>query len=53
MVSAGARYQRFRPAARGRALRYARKTSYIRVKVDGEQRPIKKKAAVTAKETKK
>jgi large subunit ribosomal protein L22 len=41
-VTAGPRYRRFRPAARGRALRYQRKTSHIRVEVDGEVRTVKK-----------
>lgn len=44
-VTAGPRFRRYRAAARGRALRYARKTSHIRVVVNGEKREIKKKAA--------
>lgn len=51
-VTPGVRYKRFRPAARGRALRFARKTSQIRVLVDGEKRVIKKQATEPAKETK-
>jgi len=53
-VTAGPRYQRFRPAARGRALRFERKTSNIRVQVGGEKRTPKKvdDQAKTAKETK-
>lgn len=51
-VTAGPRYQRYRPAARGRALRFERKTSNIRVLVDGEKRTPKKAADKTAKETK-
>ena len=51
-VTAGPRYRRFRPAARGRALRFERKTSHIHVVVDGEQRTIKKPAAKTTEETK-
>ena len=41
-VTPGVRYRRFRAAARGRALRFARTTSNIRVLVDGELRVIKK-----------
>jgi len=48
-VMAGPRYKRFRPAARGRALRFTRQTSHIRVEVDGEARAAKKPA--TAKES--
>ncbi len=44
-VTAGPRYRRWRPVARGRANRYARKSSHIQVVVDGEQRQIKKPAA--------
>ncbi len=44
-VTPGPRFKRFRAAARGRALRYQRKTSNIRVVVDGEKRQIKKTAA--------
>lgn len=55
-VSPGTRLKRFRPAARGRALPFQRKTSHIRVVVDGEQRVAKKvnqKAAKpVSKETK-
>jgi large subunit ribosomal protein L22 len=47
-VTSGTRLKRFMPAARGRARRFQRKTSNIRVVVDGEQRVIKKK---TVKET--
>lgn len=48
-VTAGSRLKRFRPAARGRALPYQKKTSHIRVVVDGE---VRKKAATKTKETK-
>ena len=48
-VTADQRYKRYRPAARGRALRFQRKTSQIRVVVDGEIRQAKKP---TAKEEK-
>jgi large subunit ribosomal protein L22 len=44
-VTPGPRFKRFRPAARGRALRYQNKTSHIRVVVDGEKRVAKKPAA--------
>ncbi|MCW1908566.1 MAG: 50S ribosomal protein L22 [Candidatus Saccharibacteria bacterium] len=49
-VTPGPRYKRYRPAARGRANPFQRRTSHIRVVVDGEQRAAKKTA--TAKETK-
>lgn len=52
-VTPGPRLKRFRPAAHGRALPFERKTSHIRVIVDGEIREAKKPAkAVNAKETK-
>lgn len=41
-VTPGSRTKRFRPAAHGRALPFQRKSSHIRVVVDGEQRPAKK-----------
>jgi large subunit ribosomal protein L22 len=44
-VTAGPRLKRYRPAAHGRALPFQRKTSHIRVVVDGEQRQAKKPAA--------
>ncbi len=50
-VHHGPRLKRFRPAARGRALRFQRKTSHIRVVVDGKKREIKKTAAKKAEET--
>lgn len=51
-VTAGNRLKRFRPAARGRALKFERKTSNIRVIVDGQIRagrktPIKTDDQVT------
>lgn len=46
-VTPGPRFKRYRPAARGRALRYQHKTSHIRVVVDGEIRQAKKPAAKT------
>jgi large subunit ribosomal protein L22 len=49
-VTAGPRLKRYRPAARGRALPFERKTAHIRVIVDGEKREVKKPAAkATAK----
>lgn len=41
-VTAGPRLKRWMPAARGRARRFQRKTSHIKVIVDGEKRVIKK-----------
>ncbi|MBX4196961.1 50S ribosomal protein L22 [Candidatus Saccharibacteria bacterium] len=41
-VTSGPRLKRYIPAARGRARRFQRKTSHIRVVVDGEKREIKK-----------
>lgn len=46
-VSPGPRLKRYRPAAHGRALPFQRRTSHIRVVVDGEKREVKK--PVTAK----
>lgn len=43
-VNHGPRLKRFRPAAMGRALPYEKRTSHIRVVVEGEQRPAKKSA---------
>jgi large subunit ribosomal protein L22 len=50
-VTPGPRLKRYRPAAHGRALPFQRKTSHIRVVVDGEQREARKPAKVTEKET--
>jgi len=44
-VTPGPRIKRYRPAARGRALPYQKKSSHIRVVVDGEARPAKKPVA--------
>jgi large subunit ribosomal protein L22 len=44
-VSPGPRLKRYRPAAHGRALPFMRRTSHIRVVVDGEVRNLKKPAA--------
>lgn len=46
-VTPGPRLKRFRPASHGRALPFQRKTSHIRVLVDGEER-VAKKTAVPA-----
>ena len=46
-VTPGPRLKRFRPAAQGRALPFQRKTSHIRVVVDGDVRVAKKPASVT------
>ena len=43
-VTPGVRYKRYRPAARGRARPFQRKTSQVRVVVDGDKRPVKKSA---------
>ena len=51
-VTPGPRLKRYRPAAHGRALPFQRKTSHIRVVVDGEARKAKKPAKAEAKETK-
>jgi large subunit ribosomal protein L22 len=54
-VTSGPRLKRYRPASHGRALPFQRKTSHIRVIVDGEERAAKKPAAAkteAAKETK-
>jgi large subunit ribosomal protein L22 len=51
-VTAGPRLKRFRPAAHGRALPYQKKTSHIRVVVDGEVRVAKKPAKAETKEAK-
>lgn len=44
-VTPGKRLKRFRPVARGMAHPYMRRTSHIRVIVDGEKREVKKPAA--------
>lgn len=48
-VTPGPRLKRYRPAAHGRALPFQRRTSHIRVVVEGEQRELKKPAAKTVK----
>ena len=49
-VTPGPRLKRYRPAAHGRALPFQRKTSHIRVVVDGEVRTPKKPVKTEAKE---
>jgi len=44
-VNHGPRTKRFRPAAMGRALPYQKRSSHIRVLVEGEQRPAAKPKA--------
>lgn len=44
-VTPGPRLKRYRPAAHGRALPFQRRTSHIRVVVDGEARVAKKAKA--------
>jgi len=44
-VNHGPRTKRYRPAAMGRALEYQKRTSHIRVIVDGVQREVKKPTA--------
>jgi len=48
-VTPGPRLKRYRPAAHGRALPFQRKTSHIRVVVDGEIREAKKPAKPATK----
>lgn len=48
-VTPGPRLKRMRPAAHGRGLPFERKTSHIRVVVDGEVREAKKSAKVAPK----
>jgi large subunit ribosomal protein L22 len=50
-VTPGPRLKRYNPAAHGRALPFQRKTSHIRVVVDGEMRQVKKPAKAAAKES--
>lgn len=55
-VTTGTRLKRFKPASRGRALPFEKKTSNILVEVTGDVKPKKKptaaKAAVTTEESK-
>lgn len=48
-VTPGPRLKRYRPAARGRALSFERKSAHIRVVVDGEKREAKKPVKAVAK----
>ena len=41
-VTPGTRLKRYRPASHGRALPFERKTSHIRVVVDGDKREVRK-----------
>jgi len=50
-VTAGARLKRFKPASRGRALPFQKKSSNILVEVAGLEKAKKKPAAKTASET--
>lgn len=49
-VTPGIRYKRFRPVSRGMPHPYQKRTSHIRVVVDGELRPAKKTAAKVVEE---
>ena len=51
-VSPGPRLKRYRPAARGRALPFQRRTSHIRVVVTGDERVAKKAVAKSDAKTK-
>ena len=51
-VTHGPRLKRYRPAAHGRALPFMRRTSHIRVVVDGEIREVKKPVKAADKESK-
>lgn len=50
-VTPGPRIKRYRPASHGRALPFQRKSSHIRVVVDGEKREAKKPAVKAAAKT--
>lgn len=51
-VTPGPRLKRYRPAAHGRALPFQRRTSHIRVVVEGEVRPSKKTKEESSSATK-
>ena len=51
-VTPGVRYKRFRPVSRGMAHPYQKRTSHIRVVVDGDAKPVKKAAAKVVEEKK-
>jgi large subunit ribosomal protein L22 len=46
-VTAGRRLKRWIPAAHGRARKFQRKTSHIKVVVDGEKRAVRKQGSTT------
>lgn len=50
-VTAGARLKRFKPASRGRALPFQKKSSHILVEVSGSEKPKKKPATAKAADT--
>lgn len=52
-VTTGPRLRRFKPASRGRALPFEKKTSHILVEVTGVEKPKKKPAAVKPASVKK
>ncbi len=51
-VTTGPRLRRFKPASRGRALPFEKKTSHILVEVSGTEKPKKKPAAKPAADKK-
>lgn len=51
-VTTGPRLRRFKPASRGRALPFEKKTSHILVEVSGTEKPKKKPVAKAADEKK-
>lgn len=51
-VTAGPRMRRYRPAAHGRALPFQRRSSHIRVVVDGEKRASEAKKPTSRKASK-
>jgi large subunit ribosomal protein L22 len=51
-VTTGPRLRRYKPASRGRALPFEKKTSHILVEVTGAEKPKKKPAAKVAAENK-
>jgi large subunit ribosomal protein L22 len=51
-VSPAGSLKRYRPAAHGRALPFQRRSSHIRVVIDGEMRPVKKPTAEKKEEVK-
>ena len=50
-VTAGPRLKRFKPASRGRALPFQKKTSHILVEVSGAEKVVKKPAVQKAETT--